>query len=493
MAQLARALLFLSVLVFITALEIPCHSELKLISKPQQISAIDILFPGRSFGGRSDTYLDLVHERLGTCPEIRNLDLSIDDRTCSPYDGAYILPLSPFKSTKYAAALESLKLRGYDFADREANWVRPPSWRIWRNLYERIHNFSLDWYHGEIDIEDVWDFKIIWEMGWKGSLGWAWYAARCSLPGAQCHLTSLELWTRAMDFSKLQHLTLAHCHGGTDLLVEHLIPKLTSLRGLALLDNMFTGLFLALGQNTLERISFVTHDLLYDIPDKVTSFAETRPWILHHSESLRSLEWRVRETLGISPRPMIPLADLRDMHTLAPNLQELSIDLDPNGTWPWEMLDAIVEGAPASLKNLTMYLQLASDCKHHQGEFGHSSVTNGEVPPRCCTGIDEYRQPALTVRSATAMFEHLMMKTGEVGKPGLTAVTFRSGYWGPRSEGMLGGSGWLESQRNGNIMCTPMLQGGDDRDELRSGPCSGSYIVISKENGYNGWFDDYHW
>ncbi|KAK8098527.1 uncharacterized protein PG998_014013 [Apiospora kogelbergensis] len=417
MAQLARALLFLSVLVFITALEIPCHSELKLISKPQQISAIDILFPGRSFGGRSDTYLDLVHERLGTCPEIRNLDLSIDDRTCSPYDGAYILPLSPFKSTKYAAALESLKLRGYDFADREANWVRPPSWRIWRNLYERIHNFSLDWYHGEIDIEDVWDFKIIWEMGWKGSLG----------------------------------------------------------------------------QNTLERISFVTHDLLYDIPDKVTSFAETRPWILHHSESLRSLEWRVRETLGISPRPMIPLADLRDMHTLAPNLQELSIDLDPNGTWPWEMLDAIVEGAPASLKNLTMYLQLASDCKHHQGEFGHSSVTNGEVPPRCCTWIDEYRQPALTVRSATAMFEHLMMKTGEVGKPGLTAVTFRSGYWGPRSEGMLGGSGWLESQRNGNIMCTPMLQGGDDRDELRSGPCSGSYIVISKENGYNGWFDDYHW
>lgn len=221
-----------------------------------------------------------------------------------------------------------------------------------------------------------------------------------------------------------------------------------------------------IGKNTLDRIALVNID--HYQKSELVHFEKFKAYMAHHADSLTCLEFRTHETLGLSPRPQIPVSDLRNMHTLAPNLEKLAMDLDRNGTWPMEVLDAIVEGAPASLKNLTLYLELTSDCKHQQGEI-FSYPLSGE--DQACSGIDWYRQPILNAETATPLFHRLISKAHEAGKPPLTTVKFRSGYWGRIVEG----SGlrlawpWLKDRQmynyNGDITCTIELGGG-----IRSSP-----------------------
>ncbi|KAK8879978.1 hypothetical protein PGQ11_001272 [Apiospora arundinis] len=492
MAKFARTLIFFAGLALATAQTTPrwlresgqCRPELITEAEPRVFA---FLIPAMGYG--EGTNLELVHDKLRSCPNIRTLHLTIDSWSCDRGGPVYSLPLDPLGGTKYAAVLESLELRNYNFADRELDYVRRPTWKAWRSMYRQIPWLVELWYDGDLNHDDysVVFLKTYWMELLNSNLLWAWAAVRCSLPGAQCRLSNLELWTKAMDFSKLQHLALYHCtlrscESEAGLLVEYLVPKLSTLTSLRLTANRSTELFLALGKDRLKQIAISTNDGYYNSykDEQLISFDDARPWIEHHAGSLTSLEWRTHKQEDLSNRPMIPLADLRTMRTLAPNLQELSTDVDHNDdVCPWDTLDAIAEGAPTSLNNLTLHLDLSHDCTPH------GTVSDDDVPPPCwCTSIGrQYREPPLTVKSAEAMCNHLVKKADDAGTlPGLTTVVFKSGWWENVSDyNLYGGGSWLQSKiaqsRNGNVTCTVLRGVSDDdgscrRHKLGSGQCA---------------------
>ncbi|KAK7992071.1 hypothetical protein PG988_000865 [Apiospora saccharicola] len=329
-----------------------------------------------------DQSLEWIHKKLITCDNFTSLDLSIGIVGCEVYSGPHNLPLDPFNSTKYAAALESLELNEYQLGGRDHHgWY----WREWANWWDSIRP-------------------------------WAWSTIRCSLPGSSCHLTNLELWTKAMDFSKLMHLALAGCTDHVKLLTTHLAPKLSSLTSLSPSGTKYPDMFLAVGKNTLDRMALINSDQNQE--SELVHFDKFKAYMAHHMDSLTSLEFRTHEALGLSPRPQIPISDLRNLNTLAPSLEELTMDLHRNGTWPMEVLDVIVEGASTSLKSLTFYLELTSDCRHQQGEVSGYQLNNAPQ----CFGINRYRQPILNAESAMLLFNHLISKAHEAGKPTMTTA-----------------------------------------------------------------------
>ncbi|KAK7931770.1 hypothetical protein PG985_002482 [Apiospora marii] len=427
-----------------------CSSEIKTHAQPRT-------WP--TSHGWHDRTLEWIHEKLITCPSLTSLDLSIGITGCEVYSGPQNLPLDPFNNTKYVAALESLELQDYELDGRILDWATEPP----------------VWYKEPLDADSISEYEedgIDWRHFQNIAQSWSSYTTGCSLPESQCHLTNLELWTKAMDFSKLRHLALAGCTGDVELLTTHLAPKLSSLRSLSFSGSKYVDMFLALGKNTLHRIALVNNDPYQE--SEFVHFDKFKAYMAHHADSLKSLEWRMHETHGTLGLSQIPMSDLRNLHTLAPNLEELTMDLNRNGTWPMEVLDAIVEGAPASLKNLTLYLELTSDCRHQQDVFlwGSSDDAQGE-----CLGIDRYRQPILNAETATPLFNHLIHKAHEAGKPALTTAKFRSGYWGRivQGGGLILGYPWLEEQQkknfNGDVTCT-MLRDDGSRYELGGGICS---------------------
>ncbi|KAK8130837.1 hypothetical protein PG984_007275 [Apiospora sp. TS-2023a] len=473
MAKLSRTFLFFSFLALVTAyfpewlgdLEL-CPSEIRTHAQPRAWPISD--YENTGF----DQSLEWIHEKLITCPNLTSLDLSVGITGCGVYSGPHTLPLDPFNSTKYAAALESLELNEYELGGRDHHdWVRQPSWYQLRSLLTRSPELLELWYEEDPRLGNLSQYWRQWAYWWDSVRPWAWSAIRCSLPGSLCHLTNLELWTKAMDFSKLRHLALAGCTGDVKLLTTHLVPKLSSLTSLSLSGTKYADMFLTLGKNTLDRISLINSDQNQE--SELVHFDKFKAYMAHHMDSLTSLEFRTHETLGLSPRPQIPMSDLRNLHALAPNLEELTMDLHRNGTWPMEVLDAIVEGAPASLKNLTLYLELTSDCRHQQGEVFGYQLNNAPQ----CLGINRYRQPILNAESATLLFNHLVSKAHEAGKPALMTARFRTGYWGRIVEGagLRLAYPWIQDQqinhRNGDVTCT-MLRDDGSRYELGGGICS---------------------
>lgn len=476
MSKLTRTFVFFALLALVTAWDSPqerlnkkwgrCPSEIEIHAQPRFWPTSD------EYNEGFEQSLEWIHEKLIECPNLTSLDLAIGISGCVTYGGPHNLPLDPFNDTKYVASLESLELQDYELGGRNLDWVGEPSSSVKRCL----------------EVDDVSECKEYWEDGEDGVYGvywrhelsagqtWALYNTGCSLPGSRCHLTNLELWTQAMDFSNLRHLALAGCTGDVELLTTHLVPKLSSLRSLSFSGSKYADMFLALGKNTLHRIALVNNDPYQE--SESVHFDKFKAYMAHHADSLKSLEWRMHETHGTLGLSQIPLSDLRNLHTLAPNLEELTMDLDRNGTWPMEVLDAIVEGAPASLKNLTLYLELTSDCRHRQDSIIWDSSDDAQEG---CMGIDQYRQPILTAETATPLFNHLIRKAHEAGKPALTMAKFRSGYWGRRVDG--GGYildyPWLVDQQinscNGDVTCT-MLRDDGSRYELGGGICSSPRI-----------------
>lgn len=68
-----------------------------------------------------------------------------------------------------------------------------------------------------------------------------------------------------------------------------------------------------------------------------------------------------------------------------------------------------------TLTNLTLHLNLASNCKPHCQWWDHRQDDHhgGEEAP--CEGIDLYEQPLLNTTTATMVFEFLC--TEKVGQP----------------------------------------------------------------------------
>ncbi|KPM41855.1 hypothetical protein AK830_g4742 [Neonectria ditissima] len=384
----------------------PCPTEIKAI--------VPI---GAPFGTH-----DEVHAAMKTCPNITELDLHAAPFGCVEFPNRYNLPFNLEGSDRYLSSPQVLKLDGYDFDERE-----------WKTLDRELDSlkrlrprfFSLDsrWSSDEYtwvswfgNVLRFVDYGLTWVYSGNA---FKWYRAS-QLPPKMQNKTNLDLWLEAMDFSHIHTLAIKSGGLNNDSVVHRLPARLSSLRSLTIqgpwIDNA----------SPLPKIPPAGDFILAFPPSSLTNLTwldsgscgeEVFDIVLqHHGETLQQLEWRNAEVMHY-PRPAISIDQIQQLGTLAPRLQDLTIDLNrEEDSWPLTKLDALGSNLP-NLTNLTIYFELVSECGRKQRD-DHGGGR--------CTESEYLAQPLLNPHSATEIFKRL--RAAKVGEE-LTAVHFRSGDW----------------------------------------------------------------
>lgn len=180
--------------------------------------------------------------------------------------------------------------------------------------------------------------------------------------------------------------------------------------------------------NSLERLS-----LLY--PGLSHNFT---PILDAQGRFLKSLQWHNFEGLS-SRRPILPEIELQKLHVTAPNLKSMTLDLNrpEDEDWPWESLKALRQGLPQGLEHLTIWFEMASECRRQKGD------TNSDSCREPCLPAEKYAQPLLTVEAARTMSRFLLRD----GPPALSRISFFAGY--PADYELLNGheENWLFGER----------------------------------------------
>ncbi|KAK7443668.1 hypothetical protein CaCOL14_012317 [Colletotrichum acutatum] len=390
----------------------PSSSELRVTIPPSHQSPSNADFKS----------LDEVHDALTHCPNITSLNLRVGEIGCVGEPDRWSLPLDPAGTSRYFPVLDTLSLEKYHFYDTDGDYLRPL--RGWTHLSAWI---------------------------WSGdAFGWVKWGL---LTEDQRSVNNIDLWLDAMDFSKIRNLSILDYDGPPETLVESKLPQsLPSLRTLRLERSTTVDFALSLPPHSLHSLSWLDAGQNQSIA----------PILDHHGRSLTHLEWRTPESLE-SKRPALPREVLRDLRNLAPNLQSLTIDLNRNGTWPWEDLRALALGLPAGLTNLTLYLEIASECRRQQGPYD---------AVRCedtCGPVEQLASPLLTATSALQVARFIR----HYAKNSLTSINFFAGDWARPWDGPINMPTWLDGRR-GWIACG--TEGGE-REELR---CSGKDTALGE-------------
>ncbi|KAH7304173.1 hypothetical protein B0I35DRAFT_516948 [Stachybotrys elegans] len=221
---------------------------------------------------------------------------------------------------------------------------------------------------------------------------WNWNLLKIWLgtPKERRYMSNIELWLEAMDWSHLESLDMGvHI---SDHLAEVIPPHLTNLKHLT-----FSQSNMHLSDGSLKFIQSLASSVL----DK-------------HGSSLKNLDihYDDRDT----PLPQLTSEEFHLIDTKALNLQHLALNIDRNGTWPWEALEIIASSLP-SLESVHIWLQLASD------------LAQQNPPPDFYTDQEAvtdsaFREPRLNQTTAAEVFTFLKARNGDGS---LQSVTFSSG------------------------------------------------------------------
>ena len=408
--------------------------------------------------------MDDVRAVLRSCPEIKSLHLWPHASGCESFPDRYNIPWSLDDSGKIPA-LEAVALREYDFDQRE-----------WEG-YLPVCGFA---------VETEWDTSDSWLPSWV-----KWFyggeAEKCyevrRIPKNQPEKTHLDLWLDLMDWSKLKSLSISDAYRVPrgKALYERLPKMVPALESLSIGGAWFEEVPLQDdGDQVTEQVSRALEFILAFPKNSLKSLSWTQPDLYdgdglqqvleHHGHTLTSLEWRDAEGEGWR-RPVFSAHQLRDIAAYAPALESLTIDLNRNGTWPMEELDAVVESFP-KLMNLTVYFELVSDCyRNKEADFDRSKICGEED----CSGWDMFERPLLDQKEAESLFEHLR---GKKGGDELNSVTFRAGDWNPRDFEMLD-SMTLLRDRKAFMDCTILNPDGSRKIEGAE-ICQGTPAGFSK-------------
>ncbi|KAF6826088.1 hypothetical protein CMUS01_09581 [Colletotrichum musicola] len=341
-----------------------------------------------------------VHDVLSNCSTVRSLKLRLLGRSYASERSS--LPFDLSGGSTYPSKLEVLHLEGYHFDDSEWQKVQPPKSLLpygwWPNaMIDGLDNY-LRWYR-------FGGASRYFE--WRG------------LPEEQRSKTNLDLWVDAMDFSQIRDLGLQRIQG-VDLVIERLIPHLTSVKSLTIRGHTAPDFIVALPQHSLEHLSWIT-DCRCDVSKSILDI------VGHHAKSLISLERREPEH-SCAQRRVMTAEELATLGDTVPNLQRLAVDLNRDGSWPMEEMEAIAEHFP-KLTVLELYLELNSD-RQRQIELSEMLRLPGWAPflPDCSDYHHSYQTvlPLLTKESATELFRMLHQK--KVGEE-LMDVKFFVGDW----------------------------------------------------------------
>ena len=88
-----------------------------------------------------------------------------------------------------------------------------------------------------------------------------------------------------------------------------------------------------------------------------------------------------------------------------PLLEDLSVRVNRNGTWPYDVLNTLATFE--NVRTLQLWLELGVD--QHQGEEPYYELSSYGT-----TGDDAYRQPGVNSSSALGLFHHLRAQKGGV-------------------------------------------------------------------------------
>ncbi|KAL0929870.1 uncharacterized protein CTRU02_215079 [Colletotrichum truncatum] len=341
---------------------------------------------GYGLGDSLDS-MDQVHNIMTKCSTIKSLKLRISCSGCSDCPDRYNFPFELPSGSHYSSQLEALDLEGYSF--NEKPWKEAGKLQRYGNTADQYLNWL---YYG-----NAW----IWLKGLR-------------LSEAQRNLTNLDLWLGAMDFSKIESLSIR-----SDGALASMIPHLKSLKSFTASGAWAKDFILALPSNTLAHLSWLNSG---------QTGASVSPIIRSHAYSLRSLEWREYELLQRQRRVMT--ADqLSDLGSMAPNLRSLTFDINQNGTWGWDHLEALATKFP-NLENATIFLEEASECRRQLEQAKQQLMSWREMrmieDKSTCQGADSFANPHLSASEARAPFEFLLKENADIDRK-LQKVEFFSG------------------------------------------------------------------
>jgi hypothetical protein len=437
-----------------------------------------------------------VHDALVTCPNIKVLDLRTALLGCTEFPDRSNFPFDIAGGEKYPA-LEELSLEGYRFGEREWDLVQP------RQTFQLPGGLAVP--------NEVPDQKSL--QGGEGSAGreeegfynsWLWhwedwftsgkarrYLAWRRIPQEQRLKTNLELWLDAMDFSKIHTLSIKDIQRHADTaLVTKLPSMLTSLRSLSLVGSWQND------ESATDRSDpWPAREFILNVAPEAslthlswtesgTTDEEVFTSVLkRHGSSLTSLEWRTSET-WMPRRPMLSSKQIRELPTLAPKLQTLSLAMNrKHGGWPGELM--LLASSLPHLSNLTVYFEFQSECRIELTKW--TEHFKGPMPK--CDGNEQVARPYLKKSSARDLFRKMRLARKPDDEE-LTTVTFREGDWTRAYDGPLTiGENWLEGLRVW-VECSVLAEDGSRKAEGDQ-ICTGAFendmaIEDEQDNDYLG-------
>ncbi|KAJ4324655.1 hypothetical protein N0V84_003779 [Fusarium piperis] len=298
----------------------------------------------------------------------------------------------------------------------------------------------------------------------------------------------MELWLEAMDFSHVHTLSIkehGHPKPKGDALLRRLPLALVSLRSLTI-GGRWVDWRTELERWEAESGPLPKQKLKSPRPPRALAFIMALPassltnltWIesatvdadvfdavlRHHGPSMEQLKWTNSEVEG-DPRPTLSTEQLQNLGKWAPELADLTIDLNRDQEeWPREKLKTLGRSLP-KLKNLAIHLNL--EAVNGPNETAHP-VGHYELP----SAPQSLALPLLDAEGAREMF--LVLQESQPSDE-LETVLFREGDWNDLGDlSARSHEDWSEGLRSW-ARCTIL---GQDGDRLKDGPrCYAEYNI----------------
>ncbi|RYO88569.1 hypothetical protein DL766_001250 [Monosporascus sp. MC13-8B] len=212
-------------------------------------------------------------------------------------------------------------------------------------------------------------------------------------PADRRHLSNLELWLEAMDWSALEGLELRD--GVEDYFVDLAPPHLVGLKHLAVEESW--------KQNKKQ---------IYN--PSAPYFSARLEVLERHCDSLKRIELysRMPSTVNALSKELLDMLAER-----CQRLEHVSVVLDRNGSWPWEHLAALSRNP--DLISADIWFELSSDCVR--------GATKSKPLP--CDMGNIYREPPLIAFHAKEMFNFVQEQRKKETLAPLRSMVFYDGDW----------------------------------------------------------------
>lgn len=345
-------------------------------------------------GDDDDQRLSDVYDTLTNCSHIKSLDLKLSRHGCIVGDQPYSFSFSP---EDRFPALSSLRLDGYCFES------------TYSDSSEKTFHWQSYWYRVQKHIAQT---TGLWILLPKDPL-------EIEPPPP----SNLDMWKVAMDWTKVEQLDIKRV---SQPFIEGMTGQLPSLQSLSL------GMGWAAEQ---DQIIDRTSRFLAETPSlsmlSLYGYTDLLNWtevLSKHGNSLKNLSIHTWESNGPSrPRPTFSLSQIRQVNELCPYLEDLTLDINRNRTWPTDILDSLAHFQ--QVRKLGLWIEVGMNEQLYDDDWD-------DLPSDGRDRTVDFRLPRLNASSALTLFKRLRSQKQGVQ---LQKVTLYLDDW----DDFHFGSGWL--------------------------------------------------